>query len=196
MTDTTPNTITAGTAPASPNSPVGRAAAARAAEDAARDAALAAQGPPPPLVPNDDETFDLDPMAGEIVAIHGRSEVPSLPPIPEPGEPATEDEMPVESEPESPAPAEDERPDLAGKRIVLFFDIEHPTWGWAIVDGMYEGTRDDAIKAALDDQRGERLADEIRSKPERFLLVSVPASSWAPAPVKPRVTKTTWVVQR
>ncbi len=192
MTDTTPNTITAGIAPASPNSPVGRAAAARAAEDAARDAALAAQGPPPPLVP--DESFEIDELPSPDD--DHLPMPPSLPPIPEPGEPATEDEMPVESEPESPAPAEDERPDLAGKRIVLFFDIEHATRGWAIVDGMYEGTRDDAIKAALDDQRGERLADEIRSKPERFLLVSVPASSWAPAPVKPRVTKTTWVVQR
>lgn len=105
-------------------------------------------------------------------------------------------------------PAPDDEPDgreLSGKRVVLYVDTEYPRAGWRVLaaedDGvvtplLYEGARDDAVRAALDDERNEELADLVRNDPERFLLVSVPASSWAPAKMKPRVTKTTWTVVR
>ncbi len=179
------------TPPASPSSPIGRAAAASLAADAARDAALDAQGPPPPLVPEED---------GDLF----RDDAPPEPAVRAP-EPAPPEEPPAE--PEAPSAPEEaaEEPNLTGKRVVQYFDTENAEEGWHVIGvltagsfnpTLYEGTRDDAVKAALDDSANATLADMVRSDFERFYLNSVPASSWSPARFKPRVLKTTWMVTR
>lgn len=168
------------TTPRPLGAPAARAAAAAAAEqDRIRAEAEAIEKLQRELDAGVDETVEM---------------VTEGPPplVPEPDAGSTPD-------PDPPADEEAARPNLAGKRVVLY--AKTGAAGWIAVSGsdgplLYEGDRDTAVTAALDDERNTKLADMVRADPARFLLVSVPASSWAPAPVKPKVTKTTWTVVR
>lgn len=176
-------------------------------EDAAR--ADAEQAPidlgeparPAPLVPRaelDDLPLKADPPKEEtpdgdfkpISATLRRSE-------PEPVDPPAED------------PDDDDTPArraLSGKYVILVLDTESSHNGWDILRGdsdpetnvtalqMYGGNRDTARAAALDDERNKALADAVRADYLRWQLVAIPATSWAPSPMEPRLVKTTWRV--
>lgn len=198
--------------PASAGSPIALAAAAaqaRIAAERAADVASLAQHEPAESPPAPDHA-DL----AAIDAAFGKGDAaPLVPPTLE----ATHEFDGVAANDAGPAPvvavdppaeeapeADESQTALAGKRVVLYNDFEMVGWhevreevaGNRYTPLLYDGTRDDAIKEALDDERNKTLADLVRADPARFLLVSVPASSWAPAPVEPFVTKTTWRVKR
>lgn len=149
------------------------AAAVGRVEDLPTDDAFGVLDTPPPLVPPGDNAREPDPPASAVAP---------------------------------PADEEVAERELSGKRVVQVYDLRGTGWELlsdpaAGVVGMaapllYDGDRDSAIRAALDDERNEALADAVRNDPARFLLVSIPASSWAPAHVKPRVMKTTWAIAR
>lgn len=170
----------------------------------------------------DAEAEKVDAEAGGFVPLSAELEHAAPPPlVPAPPEPERGADLRDENVaasvgegdpgeiPTGQDPAPDDEPDgreLAGKRVVLVYDVQYAT-GWKLLVNpdsqqgfaeplLYEGNRDEAPKAALDDERNATLADLVRTDPERFLLVSVPASSWAPATMKPRITKTTWTVVR
>lgn len=123
----------------------------------------------------------------------------------------TQAEPEPEPEPEAEAEAERKRrSELSGKRVVFVLDTEitdpgppdgglgfanHRRCGVLIGDDgpqLYDGDADQARRAALDDPRNEALAEEIRKRPGKILVGTVPAASWSPEPVKSRVVQSAW----
>lgn len=192
------------TTPRPLGAPAAREAAAAAAEQdrlraeaKAAEEALTGAGDIDASVSAAVDAAIIDDLAAGDAAFDAHKTPPPL--VPEADKPAEPIKPESAGEPDPPADEEAARPNLAGKRVVLY--AKTGVAGWIALNGphgplLYDGDRDTAVTAALDDERNTKLADMVRNDPERFLLVSVPASSWAPAPVKPKVTKTTWTVVR
>lgn len=131
---------------------------------------------PPPLVP---------PTAA-VIAAEAES-------IAEPAEatPNRDDEPAA-----APDDNEPRRRELSGKYVVLVLDTKGA--GWLLLTDvageprLYDGPGDRAKRSALEDDAAEDLADAVRADFERYRFAAIPASSWAPTAMKPRVMKTTW----
>lgn len=201
-----PTPLTPDTAPASPGSPVRAAAEANLLK--MQQAATAREAERQQAIAEANAAVNAPPSPPRLDAEHTFDDAPALPTITDIDQvegAQVESGSAVLADP--PEIEEEARPDLAGKRVVLYFDTVNAGEGWSLIEKgrstitrpdplLYEGTRDDAIKAMLDDERNGTIADMVREDPTRLLFNSVPASSWAPAPVKPKVTQTTWVVVR
>lgn len=175
---------------ANPSKPIRDAIAKRQEE---RDAA----NPTPHVGDAHDALDELHEDIDAIDAAFGK-----VPPL----VPAVEQDPPAEPPPADTDAEVDDEPskrELSGKRVVLVRDTQGaPEWH-LLVDGgdpdkpqLYEGDRDSAPRAALEDPRNEDLAQAATATPLRFKLVAIPASSWYPAAAKPRTIKTTWELVR